>query len=109
FFYIGHLGSGVKDSDTVALQVMAAVLGAGSQSRLQQKARIGITQVAARWKPEMIHPGLFEIGGTVKPESTLDAVKAVLEEVDRIQKAEITDEELKTAKESALNSMVFAT
>jgi hypothetical protein len=38
----------------------------------------------------------------------VDTIKAIQEEVDRIRSAEVTDEELKTAKDTALNGLIFA-
>ena len=38
----------------------------------------------------------------------METLKAIHEEVERIRTSEVTDEELKTAKDTALNSLVFA-
>src|SRR5262249_22289918 len=54
------------------------------------------------------HPGLFSILGSTKSLSTVETLKAVREEVERIATTEVTDAELKTAKDAALNSLVFA-
>jgi zinc protease len=51
---------------------------------------------------------LFEISGGTKSLSTLETFKAIQEEVDRIRTSEVTEEELTTAKETVLNSLVFA-
>jgi len=51
---------------------------------------------------------LFEISGDTKSLSTVETFKAIQEEVDRIRTAQVTEEELKTAKDTALNSLVFA-
>src|SRR6201999_584025 len=54
------------------------------------------------------HPGLFQITGSTKLASTVETIRAVQTEVDRIRSSEVSEEELKTAKDTALNSLVFA-
>jgi len=51
---------------------------------------------------------LFEISGGTKSLSTVETIKAIQEEVDRHTTSDVTEEELKTAKDTALNSLVFA-
>ena len=66
------------------------------------------TRSAPTGAPDYDHPGLFEISGSTKSHSTVETIKAIREEVDRIRTTEVTEEELKTAKDTALNSLVFA-
>ena len=54
------------------------------------------------------HPGLFEIGGSTKSASTADTLKAIQEQIERIRSSEVTADELETARQSALNGLVFA-
>jgi len=54
------------------------------------------------------HPGLFEIGGSTKSASTADTLKAIQEQVERIRSSEVTADELETARQTALNGLVFA-
>ncbi|MCS7026435.1 MAG: insulinase family protein [Bryobacteraceae bacterium] len=111
FFRMGHLGGKLSDKDYPALEVMADILGGGGfTSRLLQKVRSDLGyaySISAGWNAEMDHPGTFVIGGSVKAENTVDALKVIREEVDKIRSAEVTDEELRIAKESTLNSFVF--
>src|SRR5471032_194896 len=60
------------------------------------------------WAAEFDHTGLFEISGSANPISIVETLKAIREEVERIRAAEVTEDELRTAKDTALNSMVFA-
>jgi zinc protease len=109
-FRVGHLGGQLKDKDYPALEVMADILGGGFTSRLVQKVRsdMGLAySVSASWSPNYNHPGTFTIGGGTKSESTVDALRAIMGEVERIRTNEVTDEELRIAKESTLNSFVF--
>jgi len=111
FFSMGQLGGELRDKDYPALEVMSDILGGGFRSRLFQRVRTRMGdayEIGADWAANYDHPGLFEISGSTKSASTVEALKAVREEVERIRTAEVTDDELKTAKETALNSIVFA-
>jgi zinc protease len=111
FFYIGQLGGEYKDKDYPALVIMADILGGGFRSRLVERVRTKMGNaydIGADWNANYDHPGLFEISGGTKSLSTVETFKAITEEVDRIRTSEVTEEELKTAKDTALNSLVFA-
>lgn len=111
FFRIGHLGGMLKDKDYPALDVMNDILGGGVfTSRLVQKVRsdLGLAySVGSSWGADYNHPGSFSIGGGTKSESTVQALKVIQEEVERLRTAEVTDQELAVAKDSTLNSFVF--
>ncbi|MFN7938236.1 MAG: pitrilysin family protein [Bryobacteraceae bacterium] len=110
-FRIGHLGGKLNDKDYPALEVMADILGAnGFSSRLMKKIRsdLGLAYgISANWNANYDHVGTFTIGGSTKSESTVDALKAIFGEVERIRSTEVSDQELQEAKESTLNSFVF--
>ena len=109
---IGHLGGELRDKDYPALEVMADILGGGFHSRLFQRVRTKMGyayDISARTgAPTTIIPGMFEISGSTKSQSTVDTIQAIEEEIERIRTTEVTEEELKTAKDTALNSLVFA-
>ena len=63
--------------------------------------------VGGGWGATYDHPGLFQISGSTKSQSTVDTIQAALAEVNKIRTAEVTDQELDTAKQSVLNSFVF--
>ena len=111
FFSIGQLGGEFKDKDYPALVIMADILGGGFRSRLVGRVRTKMGNaydIGADWDANYDHPGLFEISGGTKSLSTVETFKAIQEEVDRIRTSEVTEEELKIAKDTALNSLVFA-
>jgi zinc protease len=111
FFSIGQLGGQFNDKDYPALVIMADILGGGFRSRLVQRVRTKMGNaydISADWDANYDHPGLFEISGGTKSLSTVETFKAIQEEVDRMRTSEVTEEELKTAKDTALNSLVFA-
>jgi zinc protease len=111
FFSVGHLGGELRDKDYPALEVMADILGGGFQSRLFKKVRseLGYAyEISADWAANFDHPGLFEISGSTKGVSAVETLKAIDAEVARMRAAEVADAELRTAKNTALNSFVFA-
>jgi len=111
FFAMGHLGGMLNDKDYPALSILSAILGEGGQSRLFQLVRTKMGNaynISADWGADYDHPGLFEITGSTKSGSTVETLRAVQQEVDRIRTTEVTEDELKTAKDTALNSLVFA-
>jgi len=110
FFAIGQRGGQLNEKDYPALEIMADILGGGFQSRLLQRVRTQMGnayQIGASWGAGFDHPGLFEITGSTKSQSTVETIKAIREEVDRIRTTEVTEAELRTAKDTALNSLVF--
>jgi len=110
FFSIGHLGGLLRDKDYPALEVMADILGGGFPSRLFQRVRTKLGyaySVSAAWAANYAHPGTFEISGSTKSLSTPETFIAIREEIERIRAGEVTDQELKTAKETVENGFVF--
>ena len=111
FFIEGHLGGQLNDKDFPALEVLGDILGGGFRSRLVQRVRtqLGLAyEISADWGANYDHPGLFEIGGSTKSASTADTLKAIQEQIERIRSSEVTGDELETARQSALNGLVFA-
>lgn len=111
FFVLGHLGGELRDKDYPALEVMADILGGGFRSRLMQRIRTQLGyaySISGDWDANYNHPGLFSISGSTKSASTTETLKAVQEEIERIRTQPVSDAELETAKQTALNSLVFA-
>jgi len=111
FLTLGELGGELRDKDYPALEIMAYILGGGFQSRLVRQVRTNMGNaydISASWSAHYDHPGLFEIGASTKLVSTLETIRAIQQEVERMRTAEVSDAELDSAKETALNSLVFA-
>jgi len=108
---IGHLGGRRNDPDYFALEVMAQILASGGfSSRITKHIRteMGLAYAAGGdWNAEYDYPGTFSVFVGTKSESTVQAIEAVMKELRDIRQKEVTDEELKIAKESTLNSFVF--
>lgn len=110
FFNVGHLGGEFRDPDYPALEVAAQILGGGFSSRLLQRIRTKegwAYNIGASWDANYDHPGVFRISGSTQSAHTVDTLKAVGEELKKFQTEEVSDEELKTAKDTVLNAFVF--
>ncbi len=107
---LGHLGGELNSKDYPALEVMADILGGGFQSRLFEKVRTQLGyaySISADWGADYDHPGLFEISGSTKSASTAETLKAIDAEVERMRTQEVTEEELKSARDTVINGFVF--
>lgn len=110
FFEVGHLGGMFSDKDYPPLEVAAEILGGGFSSRLFQRIRTQLGyayNVGASWGASYDHPGAFRISGSTQSAHTVDTLKAVREELDRIRTTPVTDQELQTAKDTILNGFIF--
>ncbi|MFC1537267.1 M16 family metallopeptidase [Gemmatimonadota bacterium] len=104
---LGHLGGLMKNPDYPALIVMNNIL---SWDRMFKKIRTdeGLAySVWGHYGANHKYPGVFSAGAQTKSESTVYAIELMLEELKKIAREEVTDEELKKAKDKYLNSFVF--
>lgn len=109
-FIMGQGGGERKNPDYAALVVMSDILGGGFNSRLIRRIRtqLGyVYDIDANWAAAWDHPGTFVINGSTKSSTTVPAIEAAREEVARMQKDKVSEEELEGAKETVLNGFVF--
>jgi zinc protease len=107
---IGHLGGRIDDPDYFALSVMGEILGGGFSSRLFQTIRTqrGLAyHASAAWRAAYDFPGTFIAASSTKSESTVETIRGIVEEIERIVREPVSEEELRLAKDSILNSFVF--
>jgi zinc protease len=106
---IGHLGGLVGSPDYPALSVMNEVLSSfGGRLFNEIRSRQGLAySVYASWSPQFDYPGLFVAGGETRSEATVPFVQSMKKEIERIRNSPISAQELKTAKDSTLNSFIF--
>ncbi len=108
YFEVGQVGGDYLDKDYPALQVMSGILGGGPHSRLNQMLHGNVDALTVAWSASYGHPGLFRVTGTLtNPFLTTKALRVVYDELIKIRAEEVSEQELKTAKASALNSLVF--
>ena len=107
---IGHIGGTMDDPDYFALTVMNSILGRSFSGRLFRKVRSeqGLAyHVGGSYQSNFGYPGQFLLICETKSQSTIQAIQSIMEEVKRMAREEVTDEELERAKRSFLNSFVF--
>src|SRR5581483_11613441 len=63
--------------------------------------------IQSGWSANYNHPGTFRIVGSAKSQTTTETIEAIKAELDRIRTTEVTEEELKEAKDGVLNAFVF--
>ena len=109
-FEIGQPGGELNSPDYPALEVMSDILGGGFNSRLFRRLRTQLGYVygiSASWGANYDHPGLFRVSGSTQAPTTVPAIQAAMQEVERIRQEPVTDQELEGAKQTVLNSFVF--
>ena len=105
------LGTRRDNPDYYAIRVFNEIFGGGSfSSRLMEHVRTkkGLAyDVSGGIGTAFDHPGLFQIRMGTKSGSTAAAIEALYEEIDGLKTKPPSEEELKRAKDSILNSFVF--
>jgi zinc protease len=109
---IRMVGPGIRrdNPDYYATQVFNEAFSGGFASRLLADIRTikGLAySVGGGIGTAFDHPGILRIAMGTKSESTVEAIQALYDEVDDLNKKPITDAESKRAKDAILNSFVF--
>ncbi len=107
---MGHLGLEKNNPDQYAVRVMDYILGGGFTSRLTQEIRSnqGLAYHAgSRFDIGRRFPGMFIAETETKSESTIKVVTLMSEIIAGMTKEAVSEEELKQAKESIINSFIF--
>jgi zinc protease len=111
WFSVGQLGAEAKDKDSAVLEVIASILGGNPEARLA-KRKIEITagqvEVSASWFGNLDRPGILEIGGAVPDGAAVPIMQAIREEIQKLRSSEVSDEELKSAREASLARLAFS-
>ncbi len=110
FILMGHLGLRLDDPDYPAVNVLSEILGGSMSSRMFVQIRTlkGLAYGAGGFMvPAYDHPGAFFFYTSTKPSTTVEALQAMLTEIDKIRQAPVTQEELEKAKDGYLNTYAF--
>jgi len=99
----------VRHRDTAALDVAAAVLGAGESARLHTSLRRERQLVSDAWATAYTprDPGLFWIGAALRSDQLQPALKAVSEELFRLCYEDISADELDRVRRQLLADSVY--
>lgn len=107
---IGHIGGMRDNPDYAALQVMNRVLSGGFSGRLFRivRSEMGLAYaVFGSYGSQFFHPGIFSAGVLTRSAATTEAIRAVLEQIERLQRELIAEEELEHTIERFLNTLIF--
>ncbi|MEP7367158.1 MAG: pitrilysin family protein [Acidobacteriota bacterium] len=105
-----RLADKMSDPGYYSNAVMADILGGGFASRLFNKIRteMGLAYAStASYTPGMDIPGTMSVFIGTKSETTMKAIDAMKGELTKMATTEVTDAELKLAKESILKGEAF--
>ncbi len=104
---MGHIGGLMNDPDYPALVVMNQILSMDRMFKVL-RSKEGLTYAPwGNYGADYDHPGVFSCGTQTKSQSTVYAIRLMLNEVKRMTTEPVTDDELALAKDSYLNSFVF--
>ena len=104
---VGHIGGLLDSPDYAALSVMNRIL---SFDRMFKRIRTDEGLAYSVWGyygAGFKVPGVFSAGAQTKSGSTVKAIGIMLDEMKRMRSEEVSDQELKRAKDQFLNSFVF--
>ena len=105
-----ELGTTRDNPDYYAIQVFNEAFGGGFSSRLVRNIRTnkGLAyHVGGSIGTAFDHSGIVRLTIGTKSASTVESIKALYEEIDDLAKNPISEDEMKRAKDSILNSFVF--
>lgn len=117
YMAIGRPSGMVNQKDYPALDVMALIFNQ-VQSRVRQRARsdvggaaisligVQVDDAKATWGAGMDHTGVFRITAKCRGAGTTESVHAVLDDIDHLRAAEVSDEDLRTAKDAAMAALL---
>ncbi len=109
---MGHAGISKDNPDQYALQVANFILGGGGfNSRLMREVRSnrGLAySVYSYFQIGRYLPGFFIASSETKSESTAEVVSLMLTLIRQMREQPVTETELELAKQSLINSFVFA-
>jgi predicted Zn-dependent peptidase len=107
--YMGGLAPKMTDPDFAAMKVVSTVLGGGLASRFFSELRDkqGLAYTTAAQEPMRVETGYFLALLGTAPENRDKAEAALREQLERIQRQPVSDEELRVAKAYLLGSLAM--
>jgi predicted Zn-dependent peptidase len=109
---MGHLGIDKNNPDIFAITVMNTILGGnGFSSRLMSvvRSKEGLAyNVGSSFRPGSSFPGTFRAETETKSVTTAKTISLIKEIISDMTSKPVSDEELSLARESIINSFIFA-
>ncbi|MEK7138698.1 MAG: insulinase family protein, partial [Patescibacteria group bacterium] len=109
-FILGFRGYDMFDEERYAAGVLATVLGGGMSSRLFTEIRDkrGLAYYVSADSDSYTDTGIFAMNAGVNNDKADDAIKVMLEEVEKIKNKGVTARELQQAKDQAEGVLAIA-
>lgn len=107
---LGFRTFSIKNKDNVKIKVLEAILGHGMSSRLFKRLRdeMGICYYVRSGNSPYLDRGYFSVTSGLSKGRVEEGLKAILEEVVRLQKELVSKEELEKAKEVLVGNMYLS-
>ena len=105
-----ELGITRRNPDYYATQVFNEAFGGGFSSRLFSdiRTKLGLAYaVGGGIGSAFDHPGLTRLGMGTKSQSTVESIEALDKEIADLKQNPISDQEIRRAKDTILNSFIF--
>ncbi|MFA6142279.1 MAG: pitrilysin family protein [Candidatus Omnitrophota bacterium] len=102
--------TGVLDEDLFAMDLLSMILGRGDNSRLntQLKKNKRIAYSISCWNYTPKDPGLFVIMAVLDKENVGSCESTILDEIEKLKRGAISDEEIEGAKRMVLADYIFS-
>lgn len=109
YMMVGFRGVNINNKAIFALDILAEILGGGKSSRLYKeiKEQKGLAYSISASNGSMRDDGLLYISSNFTPNSYEKLEKAIFDEIVKIQKYGITDEELQRAKNIIIQNTYY--
>lgn len=108
-FILGFRAFNMFDDRKYALSVLSKILGGGMSSRLfyEVRERRGLAYYVRSEVNPYTDSGYLSVSAGVNNEKAVEAVKVILDEINKVRANNITEKELQQAKDNAEGSMAL--
>jgi len=109
-FILGFRSFSMFDDRRYALAVLSKILGGGMSSRLfyEVRERRGLAYYVRSETNPYTDSGYFSVSAGVNNEKAVEAIKVILDEIDKTRTRGVTEKELQQAKDNAEGGMALS-
>jgi len=107
--FMGGLAPAMSDPDFAAMKLVSTVLGGGLAGRFFSELRdkLALAYTTATQEPMRVDPGYFLALLGTAPDNVVKAEPALRDQLDRIRREPVSDEDLRVAKAYLLGSLAM--